>query len=352
MLIGKIGLSPNEIVYINSLDTFNDIDFDSLKTAINDQSFSTLNGIEKSVFTRQNLLESNDSGWKILDSIASSAYTFLSDVLASSGKFESMKDSMDLSNSYRGKVGNSGGSDLLFPKIDGDFFNSVKKLILPYLQCGVRTIQTLDSPYLSESNTRFLDVSHMPDSDIEKIVRIYKSRFESSTRRQIKSTKTIANYINLLKSETHNGVPAGSILLARDCRKSGRAYLAETKTYASTNVYIYEINDTRKGRFYHSWFCSIFYQLNCELASKNHAGARKMDAAEFASTFVPNYAEFSESEIETIYNCSVDSFITLNNPSIRECDKVWAKIISPNNWEETLNETSRYLGLLATDRES
>lgn len=352
VLIGKIGFSPSEIIYVNSLDTMNNIDFDSLRSAITDKSFSASNGIEKSVFTRQDLLVSYVSGWKILDSIASSANVFLSDTLASSGKFESMKDSQDLSNSYRGKVGNLGGSDLLFPKIGGDFFNSVKKIILPHLKSGIRTIQALDSPYLSESNTPFLNVSKMTDTDITKVARIYKSRFEPSTRRQIKSKKTVTDYINLLKSETRNGVSAGSILLARDCRRHGRAYLAETETFASTNVYVYEINDTRKGRFYHSWFCSIFYQLNCELSSKNHAGTRKMDAAEFASTFVPNYAEFSEREIDTICNCRVNSFITLNNPSIRESDKVWAKIISPSKWQETLNEASRYLGLLATDRES
>lgn len=352
VIVGKIGSSPEQIIYINSLDTLNDIDFDSLKSAFTDPSFSSSNGIEKSCFNRQDLLVSCNSGWKLLDSIASSAFTFLSDTLASSGKFESLKDSKDLSKSYRGKVGNLGGSDLLFPKVGGDFYNSVKSLILPHLQCGVRTIQTLDSPYLSDSNTRFLDVSNMSDEDISKVARIYKSRYEPTARRQVKSTKSKTDYIDLLKSESRYGVPAGSILLARDCRRSGRAYLAETKTFASTNVYIFEMNDTTKGRFYHSWFCSLFYQLNCELSSKNHAGARKMDAAEFASTYVPNFSDFSETEIESICNCQIDSFITLNNPSIRSCDVVWAKVLSHSNWEEILNEAVRYLSLLATDRES
>lgn len=352
VIIGKIGLSPNDIIYINSLDTLNNIDFDSLKTALSDQFFSNSNGIEKSIFKRQDLIDSCNSGWKILDSVASSASAFLCDTLASSNKFESMQDSVDLSNYYRGKVGNNGGSNLLFPKVDGDFFNSVKPTILPHLECGVRTIQALDSPYLYDSKTRFLDVSHMPDSDIAKVAHIYKSRFEPKTRRQIKSSKTIDDYIDLLKSEARFGVPEGSILLARDCRRSGRAYLANAKTFASTNVYVFEVNDKRKGSFYHSWFCSVFYQLNCELSAKNHAGARKMDIAEFASTFVPNFAEFNSSEIEAICNCQVESFITLNTPSPRSCDIVWAKVLSPSNWEEILNEAIRYLGLLATDRES
>lgn len=352
VLIGKIGLSPNEVVYINSLDTLNDIDFDNLKTVINDQSFSARNGIEKSIFTRQDLFKSNDSGWKILDSIASSATAFLSDILASSDKFESIKDSSDLSNNYRGKIGDLGGSDLLYPKIGGDFYNSVKNIILPHLQYGLRTVKSLNSPYLSVSNTRFLDVSGMATSDIATVAHIYKTRFESTTRRQIKSTKTVDDYIKILTSEAIHSVPAGSILLTRDCRRSGRAYIAETKIYASTNVYVFEVPETLKRRFYHSWFCSIFYQLNCELSSKNHAGTRKMDTAEFASTFVPDFAKFTEAEKKSICDCSVDSFVTLNNPSVRECDKVWAKVISPSNWEEILNKATRYLGLLATDRES
>lgn len=192
----------------------------------------------------------------------------------------------------------------------------------------------------------------MTDWEIHNVATIYKQKFEPSPRKQVKAIKTIDDYANLLKCASCFGVPAGSILLARDCRRSGRAYLAETVTFPSTNVYVYEMSDVRKGWFYHSWFCSIFYQLNCELASKNHAGTRKMDSAEFDSTFVPEYSLFSEDDIDLICNCRVDSFITLNDPVIRECDRVWAKIISPGDWERTLSETARYLGMLASDREA
>ena len=352
VLIGKIDNQLDGILYINSLDTLDNIDFDCLRSSVVSNSFTSCNGIERSVFSRQDLIDNCIGGWKILDNLAASSYTFLCDTLSKSGKFESMRDSSDLSNSHRGKVGNRGGNNLLFPKIGSEFFNMVKETIAPHLQCGIRTVNSLDSPYLSDSKTYFLDASGMRDWEIKEVASVYKLRFEPSPRKQVKAFKTVEDYINLLKCESSFGVPAGSILLSRDCRRSGRAYLAETTTFASTNVYVFEMQDPVKGKFYHSWFCSIFYQLNCELASKNHAGTRKMDAAEFDSTFVPEYSLFSKDEIDTICNCRVDSFITLNDPVIRECDRVWAKIISPDDWENTLNETARYLSMLATDREA
>lgn len=352
VLIGRIGSEPEEVVYVNSLDSLDNIDFDSLKLSVIDSSFTSHNGIERSVFHRRNLIDNCKGGWKVLDGMAASSYAYICDILSRSGKFVSMEDSTDLSESYRGKVGNNGGNNLLFPKIESEFFNEIKSIITPHLQCGVRTVGGLDSPYLTNCPTLFLDVSGMTEWEIRKVATVYKQKYEPSPRRQVKASKTIDDYINLLKGESHFGVPAGSILLARDCRRSGRAYLAETTTFPSTNVYVFEMSDIIKGRFYHSWFCSIFYQLNCELSSKNHAGTRKMDAAEFDSTFVPDYSLFSENEISLISNCSVDSFITLNYPVIRDCDKVWAKIISPDDWENILSETVRYLGILATDREA
>lgn len=352
VLIGKIGNQPEKIIYVNSLDFLDNIDFDSLKSSVIDRAFTSSNGIERSAFTRHELMDSCNGGWKVLDSIAAASSAFLCDILSKSGKFESMKDSSDLSKSYRGKIGNSGGNNLLYPKIGGDFFNAVKSIITSHLQCGVRTVNSLESPYLDDCKTLFLDVSKMNEWEIQKVANVYKLKFEPKPRKQVKAFKTIDDYINLLKEASCLGTPAGSILLARDCRRSGRAYLAENTTFASANVYVYEMTDTLRGKFYHSWFCSIFYQLNCELASKNHAGTRKMDAAEFDSTFVPDYSLFTDSEIQQICNCRVDSFITLNNPAPRECDMIWAKIISPADWEYVLNEAVRYLGMLAIDRES
>jgi len=297
-------------------------------------------------------VQTSSTGWKILDSIASTASNYLSAQLLETGRYILMCDSEELKYNYRGRIGNMGASDLLFPKPDGDFYKSVKEIIEPHLKTGLRTVQRLKRPYLSDTDTPFLDCSDMQSFDLTIVASEYKASHERAQRRQIRFSKSVEDYINILKHDAPLSVPAGSVLLARDCRRTGRAYLAETTIYPSTNVWVFEIHDARKGRFYHSWFCSIFYQLNCELTSKNHAGTRKMDAAEFANTFVPDYEAFSDLEVDEIIACNIDTLTTLNSPKIRECDRIWAKIISPSYWEQLLDETARYLSLLATDRES
>lgn len=352
IIVGKIGHKPQEIHYVGSIETIDNIDFNTLRHALTDPDFQARNGIERTVFSRDVLVQTSSTGWKILDSIASTASNYLSAQLLETGRYILMCDSEELKDNYRGRIGNMGASDLLFPKPDGDFYKSVKEIIEPHLKTGLRTVQRLKRPYLSDTDTPFLDCSDMQSFDLTIVASEYKASHERAQRRQIRFSKSVEDYINILKHDAPLSVPAGSVLLARDCRRTGRAYLAKTTIYPSTNVWVFEIHDARKGRFYHSWFCSIFYQLNCELTSKNHAGTRKMDAAEFANTFVPDYEAFSDLEVDEIIACNIDTFTTLNSPKIRECDRIWAKIISPSYWEQLLDETARYLSLLATDRES
>jgi hypothetical protein len=349
IIVGKVGVQPSNVLYITCNDSVDNIDYDSLKRAITDDNFTTHNGIEKAVFSWENLNNTINTGWHILDSIAADASGFLSNILSSENRFTHLINSDILENSFRGRVGNNGGSDLIFPR--PPFYSEVSQSIKPYLKPGIRTVSA-DSPYLHDSETKFFDVSAMPDNDLRKVVTIFKNKYVTTRGKQARASKSVDEYISLLKKEANYGVPEGSVLLSRDCRRKGRAYLALNTTFASTNVWVFPISNPVIGRFYHSWFCSIFYQLNCELVGKNHAGTRKMDASEFDNTLVPDFSLFSNEEIDDICNCPVSEFVTLNSPSIRDCDKVWAKIISPDNWEEILNEASRYLGLIATERES
>ena len=77
-----------------------------------------------------------------------------------------------------------------------------------------------------------------------------------------------------------------------------------------------------------------------------------MDKSEFDLSIVPIIDLFENADIDDICKHPVTEFVTLNNPEIRDCDIAWAKIISPNAWEDLLNEAKRYLQLLATERES
>lgn len=349
VIIGNKGCNRDTISFITSNDTLDNIDYDALRQASIDDEFKQSNGIEKVTFHRSDLIQSIDEGWR-LNSLATEAMALIENSLYADFRFSYLSDIPDLEN-HRGRVGNSGGSDLIFINSNKSFFKEISSLIKGHTSFGVRTIRAIETPYLSDTDTPFLDASTCSDDLLSQIVSIYKAKYEPTVGRQARSSKSISNYIDLLKKEAHFSEPAGSVYLARDVRRNGKAYFTTSSLFPTTNVWVFPFDDARIGKFYHSWFCSIFYQLDCELIAKNHAGARKMDKSEFDHSIVPIFEMFDNSDIDEICEHPVTEFVTLNDPKIRDCDIAWAKIISPNAWEDLLNEAKRYLHLLATERE-
>ena len=350
VIIGHKGSNKDTISFITSNDTLDNIDYDALRQASINDDFESANGIEKVTFQRKELIQSIDEGWR-LNSLATEAMAFIENSLYADFRFSYLSDIPSLEN-HRGRVGNSGGSDLIFINSNKSFFKEIGSLVKGHTSFGVRTIRAIETPHLSETDTLFLDASTCSNDLLTKIVSIYKAKYEPAVGRQSRASKSISQYIDLLKRESRFSEPAGSVYLARDVRRNGKAYFTTSSLFPTTNVWVFPFDNIQTGKFYHSWFCSIFYQLDCELIAKNHAGARKMDKSEFDLSIVPIIELFDESDIEEICKHQVPEFVTLNNPEIRECDIAWAKIISPNSWEDLLNETKRYLQLLAAERES
>lgn len=350
VIIGTKGSHKDSISFITSNDTLDNIDYEALRQASINDSFTNYNGIEKIKFERTELIQSIEEGWR-LNSLATEAMAFIENSLYADFRFSYLSYTVSLEN-HRGRVGNSGGSDLIFINSNRAFFKEISSLIKGHTSFGVRTIRAIETPYISETDTLFLDASTCSNDLLTKIVSIYKSKYEPEEGRQARTSKSISKYLDLLKKESRFAEPAGSVFLARDVRRNGKAYLTKSTLFPTTNVWVFPFGNERTGKFYHSWFCSIFYQLDCELIAKNHAGARKMDKSEFNLSIVPIFELFDCSDIDEICKHPVTEFLTLNNPQIRDCDIAWAKIISPHAWKDLLNEAKRYLHLLATERES
>lgn len=349
IVVGIKGESGNAISYISSSDNISDIDYEALGNAITDLHFCNRNGISRQIVDRASLERSVETGWQHLDKVTSMARELLGRCLTAP-RFGLMKR-YHFRRLRRGGIGNSGGSDLIYPKSSPLFFNAIKDIASEHMAPAIRTVQQLNDPYLADNETCFLDVSGMTDSQILEIATIYKTSFEPSQGNQPRQAKTAERYAEILKSESSRAVPAGSVFIGRDTRRKGKAYFCDRKLFPSTNVYSYVL-PPRTAKFLHSWFCSIFYQLDCELVAKNHAGARKMDKAELGNSIIPIIEQFTEYEADTILCTPVSGFLTLNDPAIREIDIAWAKIIDPCNWDTILNEARRYLMLKAMDRES
>ena len=348
VVYGTAQIKNDEIAYISSLDPLNDIDYDALSSAFSNDDFTEAHGISKRKFNSSFLIENLDDGWRELDYFASESASFLRRNLQLP-RFDTFSN-IHIGEVRRGSLGNFGGSDLLFIKSNKEFYDIVKKYVDPYLQPAIRTVTKLDNPYLSEEGI-FFDVSNAPDDIIYKVASIYTKRFQPSRTRQRRDIKTVKDYIDILKRESKKSVPAGTVFFCRDLRRNGKAYLSSRRIFPSTNVFCLNCGE-KASRFYHSWFCSIFYQLNCELVGQNRAGTRKMDKSEINNSLVPDITKFSDEEIKSIVDVPVSEFVILSEPVVRECDLAWAKLINPEKPEEVCQEAARLLEIMASQRES
>ena len=350
VVVGVVGSCSENISYIGATDTIDNLDYDALTEAMYNANFSARNGITREDHSRTKLIDSIDEGWRDLDEIVHEAKALINKSVFGFGKFVCLESLPYFQKLKRGKSANNGGSDLLFPK--DPFKQSINNIISNSLKPGLRRVMSIDTPYLERGDSDFLDVSGLSDEDVKQIATTFKNNFEASRGRQMRNTKTVQNYIDILHRESNYHVSEGTILFPRDVRANGRAYLTKCLMYPSSNVYTLESLDTKEATFIHSWICSIFYQLHCEIVGKNMGGTRKMDGAEIGNSVFPVYDLFSEDEIDSIISVPVDSFISLRDPQFRECDFAWAKLLCPDNPRTLLTNFQRYLIFLSSDRES
>ena len=98
--------------------------------------------------------------------------------------------------------------------------------------------------------------------------------------------------------------------------------------YVSTNftVYSYQTLTEATG----NWFIydNGFYQLECEVASKDHSGMRKSELRDAKMTHVPDYNMLSQNQIRQILSEIPNiTFKDLNNPTITHMDEIWQKFV-------------------------
>lgn len=96
---------------------------------------------------------------------------------------------------------------------------------------------------------------------------------------------------------------------------------------------------------------TIFYQLICEVSSKDNEGMRKMEGADIGKTFIPDFSkiddDFYAKLLEEVDNIS---FLDLRNVQIRQIDRIWAKVLFGQNADSVLNEATRLLSFVVARR--
>lgn len=111
------------------------------------------------------------------------------------------------------------------------------------------------------------------------------------------------------------------------------------------------LQKTKEVLVYSSDMTTVFYQLDCEIQAKVHAGVRKQDMRDIIKTYVPK-VDLITKEARNIIKNEIPNivFLNLSQPQIRKIDKIWAEILFGSNSEKYVTEAQRLLRFLANRR--
>lgn len=353
ILVGK-AMQPQESVLI--VNTYTDIpnlnirNFDDiLNSQLSDRFDGVIPGVEAKLVSTSSLEKQIIDGWRDLNSEMVDSIDFVNDNFNKSTKFIQLKQfNVQI---VRGKVGNSGASNLLFISSDEDFYNDMLDY-KPILSEGLRNAR-LDSFLLKEGDSKFFNINDNTDTLVKCIVDSY-ILLPQDNKKQSKKTKTQDELIKILTKECKNATSNTSILIPRNLRKYGRVYLTEKNMFVSTNFFILSLTNSNDALLISTWMTTVFYQLICEVSSKDQEGTRKMEGSDIELTLVPVITLVDSDVLNSLNGIKGEiEFLDLKDPKIRKVDRIWANFLfDSNKVEEILNESVRFLAYLAHKRAS
>lgn len=353
VIVGKKGASPDDVEIITAYEKISDIDINEFLVSLSENKltdeFSTLiPGVQARLETKKELVKSIKDGWRGTSKEMFNAIMFIQSNLYSIAAMKPLED-MNL-NIWRGPLGNTGGSDLLFIKEGSDFYLKNESILKGNIKPALRSGKYADF-LVDEGDSRFFDVSYLDDKVIYIVIDDYMT-LPIREGSQPRATKTRKQYLDMLKQYSTRTAPVNSVLIPRLPRSGALSCLTNKKTYISTNYIIVENKTDRDAIIMATWVNTIFYLLECEISSKNQDGVRKMEKEDVLKTYVPDPNCISDDEYSEIMSSmsSITGRRELANPGILSIDKIWATILFGKKADEILNETKRLLIMLVNMR--
>lgn len=350
IIVGKVKQPVEEIEVISSYDKIPDIDIDKFSSEIKqnfpDDFSELIPGIVVKKVSSFSLIQSVEEGWRNTNSEMAEAIKFVNANFKNSDKFEEMTKYKDCLK--RGTAGNNGGSDLLFFDSNLNLYNRFKdkKLIL---KKGLRNAK-IDNFELTEGDTLFLDIAENKDNIINDIISEYM-KLQPPDGKQQKKTKNFNELKVILQKEQRNKFTGNILLIPRGIRTTGKVYISTNDIFVSTNFVVCSLQNYEDLIILASWMSTIFYQLICEVSSKDQEGMRKMEVTDICNTFVPCISLIPKSFASKLISIKDNiKFLDLKNPQIREVDEIWAKLIFSDDAQEKLEQAQTLLSFLANKR--
>lgn len=352
VLVGTAMRRNDVVEVLSSYDKIPDIDThrfeQSLTHDFTDNFTQIMPGVVARKILEQELINGIADGWRSLNSEMVEAISFVKEYLEHSPLIKTLYECEYTVK--RGTAGNNGGSDLIFLNPRGDFNDRFENERLT-TKIGMRNAK-LDTFQVVDGDSRFLDISINDEQLIDEIIDEY-IQLPVRDGRQQRQTKTKEQLQKILENESRHGFRANSVLIPRAIRKTGRVYFVNDQVFVSTNFVVCTLPTYEKALLLSTWVSTVFYQLVCEVSSKDQEGMRKMEVGDINLTLIPDFdivpAEklaLLEAEKNTL------TFVDLQNPEIRNVDEIWAEILFGENATEILEQATRLLGFLANLRNS
>ncbi len=351
VLVGRVKQPSAEVRVISSYTNIPDIDIHQFTSALSQPLTSLfspiMGGIESKKIPLTDLKKDILDGWRSLNREMEEALNFIKTNFVNSPDFE-LVGNLAIPMK-RGTAGNSGGSGLLF-------IDKKPALYDKYLALGLKTAPAIrnskyDSFLVGAGDACFMDERKNAPALITDIINEYMGMIFAGKKQQ-RNAKTFAQWENIVKKESSKSFSAHSVLIPRGIRTTGRSYYADTDVYVSTNFLVCSFTNEKDAILASTWMTTIFYQIMCEVSSKNEEGMRKMEVKDIRNTYVPTFANVSAStytDLKGIINTL--RFLDLHDPQIRDVDKIWAEEMFGVNANVMLSEAQRILSYLVEIRD-
>jgi len=350
ILVGKAKTSAEYVKVVSSYDKIPNIDIhrftQTLSNDVADDFSPMMPGVVAKKVSMQELVDEVEDGWRMLNSEMVDAITFVKEVFQSSEQFDELVE-LDYPTK-RGQAGNSGGSDIMFFDSRADLYEQFSDAGV-VLSAGMRNAK-LDSFDIGSGDSDFLDVSDNSEDIVDAIIDAYNTLPDREGRQQ-RRRKTNQEWKKILNKESRGRFPANSVLIPRAIRTTGRSYLSRNPVFVSTNFVVSSLPSLEMAIMMSTWMSTIFYQLICEVSSKDQEGMRKMEVSDIEKTYVPKFDSISRETIDALSEeCDAIEFLNLGRPQIREVDRIWARELFGDNADGLLNKAQRMLEYLANRR--
>ena len=325
VLVGRVKNPSETIRVISSYETVPNIDnhrfMKALKEINSDDFVGIMPGVVAKAIDSKELSSLVERGWHSLNSEISDAILYYEHNFVGNEKLEFFSDySIPMK---RGGAGNSGASDLIFIDSRPELFEYAKTLGVK-TKAGMRNAKS-DDFVLSHGDSYFFDIQDNPPSIVSDVITEYMAA-PSKEGKQAKKEKTKEQLENILVRESRGSFLGSSVLIPRNIRRNGRIYISNGEIFVSTNFVVCTMPTKKESFILASWMTTVFYQLICELYSKDQEGARKMEVTDIMNTLVPKMESISEETYNKIKKELKNvSFLDLNNPVIRDIDLIWAE---------------------------